>query len=147
MKALFSIMLPAKLENLERLVKCVSDCAKTQGFDEKKTSEIELATEEAIVNICHYSYPEEPGDVEIDCKLEDGRFVIEIKDSGVPFDMTSFSDPDMGADIAERKIGGLGIFLIKKVMDEVRYRRENDRNILDLIVLRRKRQSDGDHDG
>ena len=147
MKALLRIKLPAQLGNLERLVKSVSDCAEAQGFDEKRMREIELATEEAIVNICHYSYPGEPGDVEIECKLEEGRFIIEIKDSGIPFDMTSFSAPDITADVTERKIGGLGIFLIKKVMNEVRYRRENNQNILDLIVLKRKKQSEGDHDG
>ena len=147
MKALLRIKLPAELGNLERLVKSVSDCAKAQGLDDKKVNETELATEEAIVNICHYAYPGDAGDVEIECMLEDGRFVIEIKDSGIPFDMTSFSAPDVTADVTERKIGGLGIFLIKKVMDEVRYRRENNQNILDLIVLKRKRQPEGDHDG
>jgi serine/threonine-protein kinase RsbW len=52
--------------------------------------------------------------------------------------MTSLSVPDTSDDIGERKIGGLGVFLIKKVMDEVRYRRENERNILNLIVKKRK---------
>ncbi len=147
MKTLLRIKLPAQLGNLERLVKSVSDCAEAQGFDGKKVNEIELATEEAIVNICNYAYPKDPGEVEIGCMLEDGRFVIEIRDCGIPFDMTSFSAPDITADVIERKIGGLGIFLIKRVMDEVRYRRENNQNILDLVVLKREKQSEGDHDG
>ena len=134
MQTLLSINLPARIENLGRFMNSVSECARAQGFDRRKISEIELATEEALVNICNYSYPEEPGDVEINCKMERGRFILEIIDSGIPFDITSLVDPDITSDIAKRKIGGLGVFLTKQMMDEVRYRRENDRNILELIV-------------
>lgn len=139
MKVLFSIHLPAKLENLESLTESVSNCAREQGFDQKRINEIELATEEALVNICNYSYPEKPGDVEINCKSDDSHFMIEMIDSGKPFDVTSLSDPDLTPNIDERKIGGLGVFLIKKMMDGVRYRRENDQNILDLIIKKGKR--------
>ena len=138
MKRLLRITLPAKLENLGKFVESVSDCARRQDFDEKKIKEIELATEEALVNICSYAYPEKPGDVEINCKVENDRLIIEIIDSGKPFDVTSLPDPDLTADIDERKIGGLGVFFIKKLMDEVRYRREDDRNVLDLIVKKEK---------
>jgi serine/threonine-protein kinase RsbW len=140
MQILFSINLPAKLENLERLIQSVSVCARAQGFDQKRISGIELATEEAFVNICNYSYPEKPGEVEINCKLDNSHFIIEMIDFGIPFDMTSLSVPDTSDDIGERKIGGLGVFLIKKVMDEVRYHRENERNILNLIVKKGKEQ-------
>lgn len=138
MQTLLSIKLPARVENLKTLIKSVSRCAKTQGFDQKRHSEIELATEEALVNICNYSYPEKPGDVEINCKIDNSRFIIEVIDSGIPFDVTSLSDPDLPADIDERKIGGLGVFLMKKMTDEVRYRRENDLNILSLIIKKGK---------
>jgi serine/threonine-protein kinase RsbW len=139
MQILFSIKLLAKLENLERLMKSVSVCAREQGFGQKRISEIELATEEAFVNICSYSYPEKTGEVKINCKLDDSDFIVEMIDSGIPFDMTSLSSvPETTDNIEERKIGGLGVFLIKKVMDEIRYRRENERNILNLIVKKGK---------
>jgi serine/threonine-protein kinase RsbW len=64
--------------------------------------------------------------------------IIEIIDSGVPFDVTSLTDPDLTADVGERKIGGLGIFLVKKMVDEVKYRREIDRNILTLTIKKEK---------
>ena len=124
MRILLSIKLPAKLENLERWMNSVSDCAREQGFDQKRIGKIELALEEALVNICNYSYPEEPGDAEVSCKQDNSRFIIEIVDSGIPFDMTSLPAPDLTASIEKRKIGGLGIFLIKKMVDEVKYRRE-----------------------
>jgi len=138
MNTLLTIKLPAKLENLERMVKSVSDCARAQGFGQKRTSEIELAAEEGLVNIIHYSYPEKSGEVEIICSADDDYFMIELIDSGIAFDMTSLSDPDVNAGRDERKIGGLGVFLIKKMVDKVKYRRENDRNILDLIIVKEK---------
>jgi serine/threonine-protein kinase RsbW len=134
MKVLLSLHLPAKLENLGRFKESVADCVSTEGFDQKRIQEIELALEEALVNIFSYAYPEEAGDVEVNCKIENGQFIIEIIDAGIPFDMTSLSDPDLTADVDERKIGGLGIFLLKKMVDEVRYRREKDQNILNLII-------------
>ena len=136
MRILLNIKLPAKLENLGRWMEAVSECAREQGFDQKKTGRIELALEEALVNICNYAYPEEPGDVEVNCQEDDSRFIIEIIDSGNPFDMTSLPAPDLPSSIEERKIGGLGIFLIKKMVDEVRYRREGNFNILKLTIKR-----------
>ena len=134
MQILLSLKLPAKLENLQRFMNSVSDCAKAEGFDRKRIDEIELALEEILVNIFHYAYPELPGDAEVNCKLETGRLIIEIIDSGIPFDVTSLTDPELTADVEERKIGGLGIFLVKRMVDEVKYRREKDKNILSLVI-------------
>jgi anti-sigma regulatory factor (Ser/Thr protein kinase) len=134
MQTILSIQLPARVENLKTLIQSVSSCAKSQGFGHKRNAEIELAAEEALVNVCNYSYPEKPGDVEINCKIDGSRFIIEVIDSGIPFDVTSISSPNLTADIDERRVGGLGVFLMKKITDEVVYRRENDRNILSLII-------------
>jgi serine/threonine-protein kinase RsbW len=138
MIVLMTLALPAKLENLGGWVKSISDCAESQGFDRKRISGIELAGEEAFVNICNYSYPGKPGDVEAIFGLDGNRFIIEIIDTGIPFNIASLPDPDITADADDRKIGGLGIFLIKKMVDEVRYRRENNRNILSLIIEKDK---------
>ena len=112
--------------------------ARGAGFTDKRVQEIELAVEEALVNIINYAYPDQDnGDVDIKCGLEDQeRLVIEIRDSGVPFDVGAQSDPDLKANIAERKIGGLGIFLIRKMADEMRYKREGEQNVLTLIILK-----------
>jgi anti-sigma regulatory factor (Ser/Thr protein kinase) len=138
MKVPMTIVLPAKLENLEVWVKSVSDCAESQGFSPKRIREIELAAEEALVNVCNYAYPERTGDVEVICEIDGNRFIVEIIDSGIPFAITSLPDPDITADADQRKIGGLGAFLIRKMVDEVRYRRENNRNILTLIIEKDK---------
>jgi serine/threonine-protein kinase RsbW len=136
MRTILNVKLPAKLENLGRWMNGVSECAREQGVDEKKIGKIELALEEALVNICKYSYPDEPGDAEVSCKQDNCRFIIEIVDSGIPFDMTSLPPPDVTSSIEERKIGGLGIFLIKKMVNDVSYRREGNFNILKLTIKR-----------
>ena len=110
--------------------------ARDAGFPPKRVQEMELAVEEALVNIINYAYPDqENGDVEVTCGLDDqGRFLIEIRDKGIPFDAESQSDPDLNANIAERKVGGLGIFLIRKMADEMRYQREGEENVLTLVI-------------
>jgi serine/threonine-protein kinase RsbW len=129
--------LPAKIEHLEKLIDFVSGCTKEKGFSDKRIKEIELATEEVLVNIFNYAYPEGYGDVEVKCSLDnDTRFIIEISDSGIPFDSLSLADPDVTSDISERKIGGLGVFLVRKIADEVHYRRDEGKNILSLILYK-----------
>jgi len=127
-----------RLENLEAFMTFVVASAEDAGFPAKRVHEVELAVEEALVNIINYAYPDrENGDVDVQCGLDDqGRFIIEIRDKGVPFDVGAHSDPDLNANFAERKIGGLGIFLIRKMADEMHYRREGQENILTLIILK-----------
>ena len=134
MAVLIDLCMSAKLESLGRLIGSLSNCAKAQGFEQEKISRMELAAEEALVNVFRYAYPEQPGDVEMICRLEGERLAIEIIDSGIPFDATAMPVPEVTDGDHEREPGGLGILLMKKVMDEVRYRREKDRNILTLIV-------------
>ena len=134
------IKLPAHLEYLPKFIDFVTTCSREQGFEKKRIREIELATEEALVNIFDYAYKEDNGDVEIICKLDDSkRFILEVVDTGIPFNVLSVSSPDITADISERQLGGLGVFLIKEFIDAVQYRHEGNKNILSLIIDKRKR--------
>jgi len=129
-----NIILPAKLENLDAMVGFIGEGAENQGFVQKTIHQIHLACEEALVNVIHYAYPDGNGDIELTYDLnEEKGFVIEIIDRGVPFDPLSLPEPDIGASIEDRKIGGLGVYMMRNIMDEVRYKREGDRNILALI--------------
>ncbi|MCX5812515.1 MAG: ATP-binding protein [Proteobacteria bacterium] len=135
MRILSRIKLPAKLENLDRLIEFVSVSANEQGIEQKRIIEIEISTEEALVNIFNYAYQDMDGDVSVVCKSDDNdKFMIEIEDSGIPFNVLSLKEPDTALDISERKIGGLGIFLMRKLMDDIQYRREEDRNVLTIVV-------------
>jgi serine/threonine-protein kinase RsbW len=130
-----TITLPATMENTRRLVQFVSGCTRQRGYPDARTKEIEVAAEEALVNICRYAYPGEAGDIELRCRRSGrDRLTIEIEDSGIPFDPLSQPDPELGPDIARRKVGGLGIFLIRKMVNEVRYRRDGGKNVLTFIV-------------
>lgn len=142
MRILETIKIPAKLEYLHRCMHLVSSCAKQQGFDNRRINEIELVTEESLVNIFNYAYGGGGGDVEIACLLDrDEMFIIEITDAGVPFNILDVPDPDVCADIDHRNIGGLGIFMIRQLMDDVKYRREGGKNILTLMVRKTKNLS------
>ena len=137
MKIYARIKLPAQLEYLQKFIDFVATCSREQGFKKKRIHEIELATEEALVNIFNYAYKETNGDVEIIFKLDDNkRFIIEIVDTGIPFNVLSVAAPDSTGDISERQTGGLGVFLIKKFMDAVQYRHEGNKNILSLILVK-----------
>jgi serine/threonine-protein kinase RsbW len=133
MKPLAELTVAARLENLPLLVQSVTKCASENGFGSKLFA-IELILEEAFVNICNYSYPESDGNAEVRCMLDEGRFVTEISDSGISFDITSIPDPDTTIDIDGRSAGGLGIFFIKKMTDYVRYERKGTKNVLTLAV-------------
>jgi len=131
-----SLKLAAIIENLDQFISFVHTCSGECGFEGKRAMEIELAVEEALVNIFNYAYPEGEGEVEMQCALKNGKqYVIEIRDEGILFDGLSRPDPDTTADIGDRQIGGLGIFFIKKVANEVRYSRTDGMNVLTIVFL------------
>jgi len=135
MSALFELTLPAVLENLPKFSESIAGCAREQGLSQKKILDIELALEEVLVNIFSYAYKDMEGDVHVCCSTDpDGKFVIEIVDTGAPFDVLAKEDPDTSIDIMDREIGGLGIFLTKKLMDDVNYERDGDKNVLTLTL-------------
>jgi anti-sigma regulatory factor (Ser/Thr protein kinase) len=130
------LRLPAKVENLKEFMEFVSGFAKAEGFNNKRIQEIELATEEALINIFNYAYPDdEIGEVEVRCRMEDpSSLVIDLLDTGKPFDIQAVPEPDLTLDVSERKVGGLGIHLIKKMASRVHYRRKGQSNILTLFI-------------
>ena len=125
----------AELDNLYVVLDVLRDFAKRQRIDAEKISQLELTTEEMFVNIVHYAYPDTRGNIEIHYTLtDDHTFVIEFSDWGIPFDPLSVPAPDLAAYVKNQTIGGLGIFLVRKLMDDVQYRRENGKNMLTLVM-------------
>ena len=128
-----TIRLPAKQENLGKFLRFISCLAEQNGFPAGALRKIELAAEEALINIIHYAYPESAGEVEIHYREgDDKRLILEIMDNGIPFDPLSLSEPDLTVNASDRKIGGLGVIFIREMTDEVRYRRDGDANVLTL---------------
>lgn len=135
MKSMSTLILPATLEHLGAFISSVTKEAEAAGASPQKILDIELALEEALVNIVEYAYKGEKGDIEVVSKSDrSGVLVVEIIDKGVPFDVTVVPQPDINAELSERKVGGLGIYFMKKVMDYVGYRREGDKNILEMRI-------------
>jgi anti-sigma regulatory factor (Ser/Thr protein kinase) len=127
---------PALVENLNELTGFVEECADGSGLDTNKKFSLLIAVEEAFVNICSYAYPDGTGVAELSCGADGAAFVLEIADNGKPFDVLSLPDPDTTLDIMEREIGGLGVHFIRKLSDDVSYRRENGQNILRMVFNR-----------
>ena len=121
---------PRQVSQLSTFVKDVLARALS---DEKQRGEIRLAVEEAVVNVMEYAYPTAvEGDVTIDAKF-DGQWVkFVISDSGIAFDPTKASDADTTLSAEDRPIGGLGILLVRRLMDSINYERVDGRNILTL---------------
>ena len=127
------IGLPAEMENLEELLDFVDKEAHKAGFSARRVSEVRLAAEEVLVNIFCYAYPETDGDVSISCFVKEDFFVLEILDSGIPFDIVAAPGPDASSCLSERHVGGLGIHFVKEMTTEARYVRENGQNRLTLV--------------
>ena len=125
----------ASIENLDSVLEFVDARLEEENCSLKELMTINVAVEEIFVNIASYAYKsQEEGDAQISVWFEeDPKTVsIEFRDSGVYFDPLAKDDPDVTLSAAERQIGGLGIFMVKKSMDAVQYKRENDQNILTI---------------
>ena len=104
------------------------------GCPMKTKIQLDVAVEEIFVNIAHYAYGEEGGHADITIRTPEGgnEATITFKDRGVAFDPLKKEDPDTSLAVEDREIGGLGIFMVKKSMDEVVYDRIDDQNVLTI---------------
>ncbi len=128
------LTLENEIGQISRLSKFISNIATSRGLDEDLAMNINLAMEEAVTNSIMYAYPEGTrGEIEVDARVDDDTIEFTIADCGMEFDPTARPEPDINAGAEERPIGGLGIFLVKNIMDSVSYTREKDTNILRLI--------------
>jgi anti-sigma regulatory factor (Ser/Thr protein kinase) len=133
-----AIRFAAALHALPQGVTFVVDYAGAAGFSPARVAEIEMAVGEALTNICTYAYPGGEGEVAVQCTHDTGpRLYIDIIDSGVPFDPLSAPQPDLCEDPVERTTGGLGIFLLRTIVDEMTYQRVHCENVLHLVIVPR----------
>ncbi len=128
-----SIVLPNDIQEVPKLTDFVGEVCEEMGFDEMTTKQMKLAIEEAVVNVMNYAYPSgQRGDVTIEAASNDTRLKFTIIDSGKPFDPTVQADVDTTLPASERRIGGLGIHLVRQIMDSINYERMDSLNILTL---------------
>lgn len=103
------------------------------GLPMSTVFQLNLALEEAFVNVVDYAYPGKNGmPVQLNMDGKGETLIFTLIDEGEPFDPTTLEEPDTSLPAEERPIGGLGVFLVKQIMDEVRYERQGTRNILTM---------------
>lgn len=131
-----SMRFTANFEYLDEIRDFVGDIAQSGGFNEKDVYNIQLATDEAASNIIEHSYEGvSDGVLEISCGVKKNTITIILTDHGKSFDPSDIPAPNLKADLSERQIGGLGLYLMRKLMNEVHYEadQKNNRNTLTLI--------------
>ena len=123
------LFIEAKVENMDSVMdfinKRIKDCP------EKIQHQIEIAVDEAFSNIARYAYRPSTGSAAVRIAV-DSEIVIEFEDNGIAYDPLSTDIPDISLPAEEREIGGLGVFILRKLMDSVEYRREENKNILTI---------------
>ena len=128
-----SIVLPNDTKEVPRLAAFVEEVCEPLGIDPAATLEINLALEEAVVNVMEYAYPSgTKGDVTIEAVSSDVWLKVTIIDSGASCDPTVQADADISLSLEERPIGGLGIHLVRQLMDSSNYERIDGLNVLTL---------------
>ena len=133
MKLQRSITLPNDIEKVPVLAEFVDEVCEIVGFDMSTTMGINLALEEAVVNVMSYAYqPGTTGNVNIEAIANETRLKFIISDWGTPFDPTAEKEVDTTLSAEERPIGGLGIHLVRQIMDSINYERIDGMNVLTL---------------
>lgn len=123
----FHLAINSRTDNLNRARNFVADVARQFGFSDEDIGKIQLAVDEACTNIIKHAYKGNPErSIEIDITIsntlrERPKFVIQIQDTGAAFNRESYHGPDMTEYFKKYRVGGLGILLMNKLMDEVSY--------------------------
>ena|SRR5687768_7936213 len=134
-----TVQFAAKFEYLDDIREFVGAIAREGGFSDKDVYNIQLATDEAASNIIEHAYQNvADGVLELSCGVRDDFITIILIDHGESFDPSEIPLPDLKADLSDRKIGGLGIFLMRKLMDEVHYEAKPGKSNV-LTMTKRKR--------
>ena len=130
----WELTVDGRLESLATIADFVIKAAQASGLNEKATFEVQMAVDEACTNVINHSYGGEgKGSIALRCKLLDGDFVVSIRDRGRPFEPDAIPPPDLTCSLAERCNGGLGLYFMRKLMDEVRFHFAADGNELTMV--------------
>lgn len=129
-----NITVKASTEHLAEVRNFVAAHAQDIGLSDKEVSEVRLAVDEAFTNIIKHAYKNSPAqNVRIEMGYNDQQLWISLMDEGRTFDPKSYSEPDLAQRIKEKKRGGMGVYLIKKLMDRVQYSRKGRTNEIKMV--------------
>lgn len=121
----------ASTQNLSAIRNFVSEHAKEQGFSAQKVADIQLAVDEAYTNIIKHAYNNDSEQVVIiNLEFDDDKMVVTLTDHGIGFDVEKYKKPSLQKQIERKRRGGMGVYLMRKLMDEVTYHAKNRKNVL-----------------
>jgi len=127
------LVIKNKVSEIARLSQFIEETGEQLALSPALVMNLNLVLEEAVSNIILYAYPEEKEqNITIDLEKSENTLIFTITDSGIPFNPTEAAEADITLSAADRPIGGLGIFLIKKIMNEVEYQRIDEHNVFTL---------------
>jgi len=134
------LKVPGKVECLAQIADFVGSVARDAGWNDKQIYHVQMAVDEACSNIIEHAYgPGIQGDIELSCCVEaQGDLVISIHDDGRPFDPTVVPDPPLGSDLENLPEGGLGMYFMRKLMDQVTFRFDKKGGNTLIMVKRRR---------
>ena len=129
-----SITVEAKIENVDKVTEFVNEVLEEKECPLKVQMQLDVAIDEIFGNIAYYAYGKGRGNATIQIEMEDNppKITLTFIDQGIPYNPLESKDPDITLDIEDREIGGLGIFLVKKTMDELSYVYVDGQNILTM---------------
>ena len=129
------ITLPAVLDKIETATDFINGILEDANCPMSARMQLDIALDELMSNVARYAYASGEGDVTVSLEILESprRAVLTITDSGVPYDPLKKEDPDITLSAEERKIGGLGIFIVKRSMDKMSYAFKNGKNIVTIV--------------
>jgi len=130
-----TVTFPGRYESLANISEFVVQAAKDAGLDSKAIYAVELSVDEACCNIIDHAYGgENIGDMQCSVMIEMGQVTVILRDNGRPFDLESVPEPTLNVPLEKLKLGGAGVYLIHKLMDEVHYESTpGSENVLTLV--------------
>jgi len=130
----------SQLSNLAAIADFVGAAAARAGLDEQQVFEVQMATDEACTNSMEHAYGgREDGQVHVCCSSENDAFVVRVVDYGKPFAPESVPEPDLSVRIEERSVGGLGLYLMRRLVDEIEFARDADGG--NRVTMRKRRKT------
>ena len=118
----------ADAENLHEVISFVEEAMEEHDVGMKDSMAVTVSLEEIFVNICNYAYPDHKGKATVGMRFDEDQMEVYLIDSGIPFNPLEKEDPNVHAKLADRKVGGLGIYMVKKSMDDCVYERKGNQN-------------------
>ena len=137
MTAQLALKVENKVDELQHVYDAIEEFGRQEEWDARLAFRVQLVIEEMVINVMNYGHEDGSHEIEITMDSEPDLLTIEITDDGKPFDpLEDAPEPDLAGSLEDRRVGGLGVYLVRTMMDDMSYRREQGKNHLVLVARR-----------